>query len=157
LPDLVKTLDPAKPPKSYLPFGEKGLGTGEPAKGLTATFSPSSSTSFELRSGRYVNTDSNAGAEDQFVADTVLVLRVRVGDAGYLDPAGNPVPETKFTGKGQAMVFHGGKLVRGTWSKSDLKAPIKLSTKAGDLTVPAGHTWIELVPAANGNATFTKR
>ena len=54
------------------------------------------------------------------------------------------------------MLFHGGKLVRGTWTKSDLEAPIKLSTQAGDLTVPAGHTWIELVPAATGDVTFTK-
>ena len=54
---------------------------------------------------------------DEFPADTVLVLRVQVGDAGYLDPAGNPVPETKFTGKGQAMLFHDGRLVRGTWTK----------------------------------------
>ena len=37
----------------------------------------------------------------------------KVGDAGYRDPAGNPVPETKFTGQGQAMIFHGGRLVRG--------------------------------------------
>ena len=27
-------------------------------------------------------------------------------------------------------------------------------TKQGDLKVPAGHTWIELVPAKNGNVTF---
>ena len=75
---------------------------------------------------------------DEFPADTVLVLRVQVGDAGYLDPAGNPVPETKLTGKGQAMLFHDGRLVRGTWTKSDLDSPIQLSTKAGDLTVPGG-------------------
>ena len=87
----------------------------------------------------------------------MLVLRVKVGDAGYLDPAGNPVPETKLEGKGQAMVFHDGRLVRGTWSKAALDAPLELSTKAGDLTVPAGRTWIELVPAQNGNVTFSKR
>ena len=79
-----------------------------------------------------------------------------VGDAGYLDPAGNPVPETKLEGKGEAMIFHDGRLVRGTWKKNDLDAPLTLSTKAGELTVPAGHTWIELVPAANGDVTFTK-
>ena len=27
---------------------------------------------------------------------------------------------------------------------------------AQKLTVPAGHTWIELVPAANGDVTFQK-
>ena len=55
------------------------------------------------------------------------------------------------------MIFHGGRLVRGTWQKTGLDSAITLSTKAGKLTVPAGHTWIELVPAANGDVTFTKK
>ena len=67
------------------------------------------------------------------------------------------MPETKLEGTGPAMIFHGGRLVRGTWSKDDLVSPIILSTKAGELTVPAGHTWIELVPADGGDVTFTKR
>ena len=48
-------------------------------------------------------------------------------------------------------------MVRGTWKKSDARrSPLTLSTKAGKLTVPAGHTWIELVPANGGNVTFKK-
>ncbi len=84
-------------------------------------------------------------------------MRVKVGDAGYKDPAGNPVPETKFTGTGQAMLFSGGRVVRGTWKKT-LDSTISLDTEAGELTVPAGHTWIELVPvdSANGSVTFGK-
>ena len=91
---------------------------------------------------------------DEFPADTVLVLRVEIGDAGYVDPAGNPVPETNLTGTGAAMIFHDGRLVRGTWKKDGLDAPITLSAKSGDLTIPAGHVWIELVPADNGAVTF---
>lgn len=145
-------------PDDYLPWGdEKDFPGGQKATKIAASFGGGHTTNWTYDGKGYVNENTYAADGDHFPADTVLVLRVQVGDAGYLDPAGNPVPETKFTGKGQAMVFHGGKLVRGTWSKSDLKAPIKLSTKAGDLTVPAGHTWIELVPAANGNVTFTKR
>ena len=86
----------------------------------------------------------------------MLVLRVQVGDAGYRDPAGYPVPETKFVGQGAAVLFHAGRVVRGTWTKNDLTSAIKLSTKKGDLTVPAGRVWIELVPAANGDVTWTK-
>ncbi len=52
------------------------------------------------------------------------------------------------------MVFHNGRLVRGTWTKKGLSGQLTLATKAGKLTIPAGHTWIELVPAANGNVTF---
>jgi hypothetical protein len=67
------------------------------------------------------------------------------------------VPETHLEGKGPAMIFHGGRLVRGTWSKKGLDSTISLSTKAGKLEVPAGHTWIELVPADGGDVTFTKK
>jgi hypothetical protein len=145
-------------PDDYLPFGdEKDFPGGQKATKIAASFGGGHTTNWTYDGKGYVNENTYAAEGDHFPADTVLVLRVQVGDAGYLDPAGNPVPETKFIGKGQAMVFHGGKLVRGTWSKADLGAPLKLSTKAGDLDVPAGHTWIELVPAANGNVTFTKK
>ena len=157
LPELVRTLKPADPPPAYLPFGSgDALKKGEPARGLTATFSPSSSSTFELRDGRYVNTDTYAGPEDQFVADTVVVLRVRVGDAGYLDPAGNPVPETIFTGGGDAMVFHGGRLVRGTWSKPGLDSVVKLRSDGKPLTLPPGKVWMELVPVDGGSVTVSR-
>ncbi len=156
LGELVRALDPAKPPRRYLPFGKpNGLPKGRPAPGLTATFSASSSTSFAFRDGGYVNTDSLAGADDQFVPETVLVLRVRVGDAGYLDPAGNPVPETIFTGQGDAMVFHGGRLVRGTWVKPGLDADVRLRSGGKALRLPPGKVWIELVPADTGSVTVT--
>jgi hypothetical protein len=143
-------------PDDYLPWGsEKDFAQGQPAKSIQAVFGGGHTTSWRYDGKGYVNQNSNAPADDQFPADTVLVLRVQVGDAGYLDPAGNHVPETKFVGKGEAMIFHDGRLVRGTWQKNGLTAPLSLSTKAGKLTVPAGHTWIELVPAANGNVTFT--
>ena len=88
----------------------------------------------------------------------MLVLRVDVGDAGYTDPAGNPVPETIFEGKGNALLFHAGKVVEGTWSKDELGSALQLETKSGKLKVPAGRVWIELVPidAKGGSVTFGK-
>jgi hypothetical protein len=142
-------------PDDYLPWGEaKDLPKGQPAKTIAASFSGGHTTNWTHARDGYVNQNSFAAAGDEFAADNVLVLRVKVGDAGYLDPAGNRVPETKFTGKGEALLFHDGRLVRGSWSKSNLSAPLELSTKAGKLTVPAGRTWIELVPASGGNVTF---
>ena len=145
-------------PDDYLPWGDaKDLPKGQAATKLAASFSGGHTTNWSFRSGKYHNDNMYAAEGDQFVADNVLVLRVPVGDAGYRDPAGNPVPETKFVGKGQAMLFHKGRLVRGTWSKAKLDAALKLSTKAGELTVPAGHTWIELVPNGSGaGVTFGK-
>lgn len=144
-------------PDDYLPWGDADdLPSGQPATEIAASFSGGHTTTWSFRDGGYVNDNSFAAEGDRFPADTILALRVEVGDAGYRDPAGNPVPETKFTGKGDAMLFHDGRLVRGTWSKSSLGAPLELSTQAGPLTVPAGRVWIELVPRDGGAVTFSK-
>jgi hypothetical protein len=141
-------------PDDYLPWGEaKDLPKGVKANTLAANFG-NHTTNWKFAGGHYTNLNSFAAQGDEFTADNVLVLRVKVGLAGYKDPAGFPVPETKFEGKGEAMLFHDGRMVKGTWNKKSLEGPLTLSTKKGDLTVPAGHTWIELVPAKDGNVTF---
>ena len=144
-------------PDDYLPWGPAtDFPQGQPARTVAASFSGGHTTNWRFEAGGYVNENTYAGAGDEFPADTVLVLRVKVGDAGYRDPAGNPVPETQFTGKGQAMIFHGGRLVRAQWTKKALDAPLELATAAGPLTVPAGHTWIELVPQTGGTVRFAE-
>ncbi|MEQ6903735.1 DUF3048 domain-containing protein [Nocardioides sp. YIM 152588] len=146
-------------PDDYLPWASADDATGgKKATRIAADFgSHTTEWTFSKKDG-YVNQNSNAPAEDQFPADSVLVLRVEVGDAGYKDPAGNFVPESKFDSTGPALLFHGGKVVKGTWTKDGAEAPVTLSTAGGDLTVPAGHVWIELVPVdgAGGSVTFSK-
>ncbi|MGH3334387.1 MAG: DUF3048 domain-containing protein [Nocardioides sp.] len=141
-------------PDDYLPWGEaKDLPKGVKANTLAANFG-NHTTNWKFQGGQYNNLNSYAAKGDEFTADTVLVLKVKVGLAGYRDPAGYPVPETKFEGKGEAMLFHDGRMVKGTWNKKGLEGPLTLSTKKGDLIVPAGHTWIELVPAKDGQVSF---
>lgn len=141
-------------PDDYLPWGEASdLPKGKKATTLTANFG-NHATSWAFRGGEYVNENSFAADDDQFSPDTVLVLRVPVGDAGYTDPAGNPVPETKLDGKGPALLFHDGKVVKGAWSKKGLDSALELSAGKKELSVPAGNTWIELVPAADGKVTW---
>jgi hypothetical protein len=153
---LAKTLKAQVSVPSYLPFGAaKDLPRGGPATGLSAVFSGGHTTRWTYADGRYTNQNSFAAAGDRFTPDTVLVLRVKVGNAGYLDPAGNPVPETRLTGTGKALVFHGGRVVHGTWKKT-LGSTISLTSPSGALRVPAGHTWIELVPQHGGRVTITK-
>lgn len=148
--------DEAERPDDYLPWGEASdLPKGQPATSIAANFGQHT-TNWKFSGGKYDNVNTHAAGGDQFRADTVLVLRVQVGDAGYKDPAGNFVPETKFHGKGQAMLFHDGRLVRGTWSKKDAGSMLSLKTKGGTLKVPAGKVWIELVPADAGGVTFQK-
>lgn len=157
LDQLAPTVKSRRLPEPYLPFSEEGdLPRGKAARSLTAIFSGASTTSFDYRKGSYINTDSYAGEGDRFEPATVLVLHVQVGDAGYLDPSGNTVPETKFTGRGPAMIFHGGRVVRGTWAKDGLDAPVRLRSGGSALRLPAGKVWIELVPADAGGVTFRR-
>ena len=156
LGDISKRLKADGEPAPYLPWGtESDLPRGAKARTLTADFG-AHTTSWQFQKGRYVNTNSYAAQGDQFPADSVLVMRVRVGDAGYRDPAGYPVPETKFEGKGAALLFHGGRVIKGTWTKKGHTGEISLQTRKGELKVPAGHVWVELVPAVDGDVTFAK-
>ncbi len=97
------------------------------------------------------NTNSFAAEGDRFEPETVLVLRVQVGDAGYTDPAGYPVPETKFTGTGAAQIFHDGEVVTGRWVKDGLDDTIALEVGGKEVSLPAGQVWMELVPAQGGS------
>ena len=154
----VAKAEKSKPsrPSNYLPWGSaKDLPKGKPASQVDVQFSGGHTTQWAFRNGGYVNDNSYAAEGDEFPADSVLVLRVKVGDAGYLDPGGNYVPETKFEGTGDATLFHDGRMIMGSWAKDSLEAPLELSTKDGDLKVPAGHVWIELVPRDGGNVTAT--
>ena len=144
-------------PADYLPWGDgKDLPQGKKATTFAAAFSGGHRTEWNFDGQGYTNTNSNAGADDQFTADTVLALQVQVGDAGYLDPAGNHVPETHFVGDGTAWMFHNGRVIRGTWHKNKLTSMLTLKGPKGTMTVPAGHVWIELVPAGPGNVTWQK-
>ena len=157
LDQLARKVKAKQTVPAYLPFGpKKQKVSGRPSHGLDAVFSGGHTTSWTYQGGHYVNQNSFAKPGDRFQPDNVLVLRVQVGDAGYLDPAGNPVPETKFTGTGKALLFHGGQVVRGTWSKKSLASHVALRTAAGRLRVPAGHTWVELVPKNGGTVVIRK-
>lgn len=146
------TLKGPKPPP-YLPFGsEKDLGKGKSAKRAMITFSGVTSASWRWNGRFWERSDSHAAKGDDYRPTNVLALEVKQVDAGYLDPAGNPVPESVLTGKGKATLLHDGKAYEGVWQKKSLASPLQLVTEKGEkLPVPPGHTWIELVPAGSGD------
>lgn len=147
------------PPRTtYLPFGPAGRFHGPiTVHTLRATFSGAHTDDWRLAGRTWVRTNSYAEVGHDFRATNVLILRVQIGNAGYLDPAGNPVPETFFYGHGAAILVHGDEAVRGTWYKHGTHGAVRLRDGAGrPLTVPAGHTFVELVPAQGGSVTMGK-
>jgi hypothetical protein len=146
-----------KPPsRPYLPFGNAARFHGTiVVRRLTATFSGAHTDDWRLQGKTWVRTDSYGQPGHDFKATNVLILRVRIGDAGYLDPAGNPVPETLFFGTGAATLIHGDRAVQGSWHKAGTRGALTLHTSNGKpITVPAGHTFIELVPANGGSVAL---
>ena len=77
----------------------------------------------------------------------VIVEMVPYQNTGYLDPAGNPVPDANIVGSGPAVVLSGGKLVHATWSKP---SPSSITTyQASDgsrIRLLRGQTWVMLAP-----------
>jgi len=143
-------------PADYLPWGtEEDFAGGAPAPTISAHFG-SRTTNWRFENGTYTNTNSNAARGDHFQPSSILVLRVKVVDAGYTDPAGNFVPESRFEGKGAAQLFHNGQVVEGTWAKDKIDSALTLTTADGaELKVPAGKTWIELVPVDANDGSVT--
>ncbi|WP_198663365.1 DUF3048 domain-containing protein [Jiangella endophytica] len=133
------------PTGAYLPWGTPPA--GRPVGGAEVTFSAARTSSWTWSDGVWVLDGDHAAGGDRFGPATVLVLRVALRDAGYEDPAGNPVPETVLVGSGAATLLTAGAAVDGTWSKESVAAPLTLADAAGaPLHVPPGRVWIELVP-----------
>jgi Protein of unknown function (DUF3048) N-terminal domain/Protein of unknown function (DUF3048) C-terminal domain len=144
-------------PVDYLPWGDaKELGRGKPAKRVQAVFSAAATTDWTWNGRYWKHGGGHTAKGDDFHPDNVLVLEVRQVDAGYRDPAGNPVPESILAGKGTATLFADGRAYEGAWTKKSNKAPLRLvDDKGNTMPVPPGHTWIELIPRAGGDLRFS--
>jgi len=157
LPTLLKHVGrPWSPPsRRYLPYGVANAFHGAlPVTSITATFSGAHTDDWRLQGQTWVRTNSYALPGHDFRATNVLILRVQIGDAGYVDPGGNPVPETFFFGTGAAILIHGNRAVQGTWRKNGTHGSVTLTADGKPLTVPVGHTFVELIPAQGGRVAL---
>lgn len=133
---------------------------GKPAKQATVHMSGAYVPGWTFDAGKHVYLRSERGVPSVSAAGTrlsatnVVILRVRVVQTKYKDPAGNPVPDTVLQGTGAATVLTGGKAVTGTWSKSSTTSPVKLTSGGKTVELAPGATWIELVPTTTGSVTL---
>ncbi len=57
-------------------------------------------------------------------------------------------PEAQTIGSGDVMVFTGGAVVHGTWTRADRFSPVVLTDSSGStIALTPGRTWIELARA----------
>jgi len=144
------------PENAYFAFGD-GFEGDTPVSKISAEFSAGHTTNWEFADGAWTRPGSFAQDGKDFQPDNILLLRVQTRDAGYVDGAGNPVPETLLTGNGDAVLVHGDKAMKLTWAKPVPGSPLKLKNAQGKaIDMPVGRTWVELVPSDGGNVTLSK-
>lgn len=144
---------------NYLPWlsapAKPAAATPKTATKLDVRFSRSTNTTWKLDGNKWKRTNGHAASGEDFTADTVLIMYARVDDAGYTDPAGNPVPETVFEGKGDALLVNGKNVTEATWGKKGLEGEVTLTGKDGKpVGVNPGKVWVELVPKGDGKVTL---
>ncbi|CAN5897328.1 hypothetical protein BH23ACT5_BH23ACT5_15810 [soil metagenome] len=81
-----------------------------------------------------------------FGADSVVVMMAAERLAGYHDAAGADVPTFDVIGAGDLLVFHGGRVVAGRWSRSAQADPYVFRDPTGAaFGVPEGRVFIHVV------------
>ncbi len=145
----------SEPPPDLFQWGEAPL--AEPgAESITIRFSAETTAVWEWDGESY--TRSTNGEEHQYqpeegeagpvAADTLVVLFAKRYTASPPSgTSGSSVPAMETVGSGRALVFFGGSVAEGTWSRDAIDHVIALSDSDGNvLTVPPGVPWISLVP-----------
>ena len=136
--------EPPPPQFSYradgeMPAGDPSAGVRLEMDGVHVDWTYDAATSAYLReqNGR-AHTDAATGP---IAAANVVALIVRYAPS----PADARSPEAQTIGSGEALVFTGGNLVRGTWERSDRLQPFTLRDADGTvIELTPGSTWVEL-------------
>jgi len=153
---LSRTHTAPTPLFSFLAAGRSFGGAGAvPAAGVSFSF-PAASVgwAWDAATGRWNRTQD--GAPDvvvsgrQISATNVVIYFVPYITSGIASGEGvpdAPIPEGLLTGTGNAWVFSGGKVVKGTWTRAGLTTVATYKDAAGrPISLARGNTWVELAP-----------
>ncbi len=92
----------------------------------------------------WVNEDGDTG---QVAFDTLVVMQMRRYIASNPAGSGTSLPTVDTVGTGDAVVFHSGQVVEGTWERGSITDPFFLTTSDGtEIVLPPGRVWISLQP-----------
>lgn len=153
---------PDGPPPDLFAWGPWSDEPGERATSISFDWSPGLQVSWEWTGAQYVRYTGGEpqqwirrdGDPEQLSADTLIVLFARRYTASP-SGAGSSVPAMDTVGTGRALVFAGGALREGTWSREATEEPFALQDEyGGTLTVPPGRPWVSVFPD-NRSITWT--
>jgi hypothetical protein len=140
-------------PTKVLTFSDTAPDGGKRASKVELDFSGSADVfwTFDHRNGMWVRSYDTGPANLEnghpITARNVVVQTVKIKETGIVDAAGNTSPEVVATGTGSCLVFRGGRVIRGTWSRPTLgDLTVYRDAKGDTIGLAPGTTWIELLP-----------
>jgi len=154
---MLWTLAPADavaPPQQFEYLGADDEAVGDPATGATGDMDGLDvDWVWDAASGLYLRSSAGQPHLDAISGGQVTTANVVVMEVVYRpSPADARSPEAQTIGSGTALVFSGGTVVAGTWTRTDRLSPVVLTDASGEtILLTPGRTWVELARAG----TFT--
>jgi hypothetical protein len=144
-------------PPSYDAFERGDLSkSAKPAKLVTLNFEAGNAIEYAYKKGLWHRWEAGsrfmAASGKQIAIPNLLVQEVRVDNSEKIvDIEGNPSPDISLEGKGRALLFRDGKVVKGEWRiKREGSPPAFVTNKGETMTFAKGPVWVELVPSRKG-------
>lgn len=146
----------APPPEPVFEYGEEPPPRqgSRRARELHLPFSPDADVVWRYQPGQgtwarfHGETPHTVEDGTQVTASNIVVQQVELVDTGIVDPAGNPSPEVRVVGSGQAWVFRDGRVVEGTWTRDTVSDRTVFTDRRGnEIPLTPGTTWVELFPS----------
>ena len=146
---------PDESPGNLFTFGEPTPGEGS-ATTIEVPFSGTPPSTWAWDGEQYLHfqgrephvwVSENDEETGQVSFDTLVVMKVRKYTASPSSGSGTPIPSVETVGTGDALVFHGGQVVAGSWERGSIEDLFTLTAEDGtELVLPPGRVWIHLQP-----------
>ena len=152
-PQLYEGSEGTPPPAMFQYRAEGEPAAGEPANNVKFEFRGRIVTAVEWRwdaaSGTYRRKTDGADHTDAkgepVAPKNVVVQFTEYVNTGLVDRSGEPVPEGKIVGEGEAWIFTDGKVIKGRWKKENAEQVTSYTDGAGQpIKLTPGQTWLEL-------------
>jgi hypothetical protein len=157
LQTLNETVKKTTPTRSYFEFGD-GPAAGDVTKKVTSAevaFAPGTITHWKYNGSTWERSPERSAPGENFKADTVVVVRGRVKDAGYGAQGGAFVPEIVLDGAGPALILSGGTATEATFHKTGKDGTMSFTSKktGKEIGLKPGRVWLEAAPR-NAKLTY---
>ncbi|MBT8247871.1 MAG: DUF3048 domain-containing protein [Acidimicrobiia bacterium] len=134
-----------------LPFDSWIPSNGVPAADIDVAMSGPNTLAWEYADGTYLRHQSGTPSVDvagaPITADSVVVVFVEPISTGRFDSAGQPVPDYRVVGSGEAVVFRNGRAWPVTWERDSTADFFRFVRSDGrEIPMAPGRTWLHITP-----------